>query len=116
MTGFLSTDSRNPLSVLSIALLDDLGYGVDYHAADVFDGIAEDCDCRGRKRNRRSLEQEKTPEREHAIQWGKQDLASRRRRGRSSDDDPEVEYVGDQLVFVLYQEANGKIAGVAVTP
>jgi len=113
MTGFLN-NGDNPLSALSIALLADLGYDVDFGPADPFPGISRNCDCNGR---RRQLQEEvpSSPEREYAIQWGKKDLLSRSSSGRS-DANPNVRYVGDQLVFVLYQEANGDIRGVAVTP
>ena len=56
MTGFLSGSSQ-PLSPITLASLEDLGYSVDYSTADKFsaDDINRNCLCRRRNRNIRAL-------------------------------------------------------------
>lgn len=63
MTGFLSGSSQ-PLSPITLAALEDLGYNVDYSAADKFsaDDINGNCLCRRRDRNIRALSTSKEEE------------------------------------------------------
>ena len=107
-----------PLSKLTIANLEDIGYEVDYDAADAFDGRNTTC-CNGTV-NAQTLN---TPTlsnagRDYAVAYGQEIL----RENELPDDvalllaqdDTGLIYVGDKIVFVIVIE-NGIIFDVLVT-
>merc|ERR1719203_858420 len=117
MTGFLSSQGvSSPISRLTIATLQDLGYDVNIKAADAYDGGDTTCCSPSDPMSATSLSESKPllsdAGMDAAVAYGKQMLQMKQR--------PEnllVEgaiYVGDQQTVVLYQE-NGNIYDVHVT-
>ena len=116
MTGFAS--GLLPLSKLTIATLDDLGYKVNYDAADDFDGSSTPC-CNGSATasalNTPTLSDAR---RDYAVAYGQEIL----RENELPDDvalllaqdDTGLIYVGDKIVVILVIE-NGIIFEVFVT-
>jgi hypothetical protein len=85
MTGFLDKNGSNPLSRVTIAGLDDLGYTVDYATADTYtkSNLNTDCQCNkssGRLRSVLDMSDKGT-----AHQFGVKSSSSRQRR-RISDE------------------------------
>ena len=131
MTGYLD-EFRNPLSRITVATLEDLGYTVDYSTADNFtrSDLNPNCVCRRRtmmdtmhddthqlglrvpgvQRRRLSDEAFNT-----AMAFGKSILASRKFVSLLGDKSvsPEVTYVASQVVNVLVAD-NGRIFDVVV--
>jgi len=68
---------------------------------------------------RRSLIEERSAEKDNAIAWGKKELTRNRATqssfARNIFQPDDVEYMEDQLIFVMYFKADGSIAGIAVT-
>jgi hypothetical protein len=137
MTGFINREGGNPLSRLTVAALEDLGYQVDYTMADSFSGsmIASSCHC-GRFRSlvatlsreatletrghRRKLSEEMKT---YAIKQGHEFLREQAQRivelnargdaGIGAPGDPSL--IGDQVVSVWVQDTNdGDIYSVTV--
>jgi Leishmanolysin len=135
MTPAVNNGVQNPLSRITIASLEDLGYQVSYTQADAYrsSNLGPGCSCR-RRDNRGLLRQGtatttatvSTPPRrklsdkmrQYAIEQGREYLASQpsvpattltkmRRSG--------VRYVGDQFVTVYVLDANGTIFDVHVS-
>ena len=138
MTGFLNAGVPNPISRITIASLEDLGYQVDYSKADTYgtEDLGTGCTCTRRQRSlldmshgeirqfglrspsstpRRRLNEEL---REYAIERGRAFLANNTAAGPVSSKDAsneEYEYVGDQVVSVVVED-DGSIFSVVVTP
>eukprot|EP00581_Thalassiosira_minuscula_P005901 CAMPEP_0183747878 /NCGR_PEP_ID=MMETSP0737-20130205/67487_1 /TAXON_ID=385413 /ORGANISM="Thalassiosira miniscula, Strain CCMP1093" /LENGTH=461 /DNA_ID=CAMNT_0025983595 /DNA_START=574 /DNA_END=1959 /DNA_ORIENTATION=+ len=121
MTGYV--DKNMPISRLTIASLEDLGYVVNYNAADRYDGSDTTC-CNPPSRALFSAQQaQQTPikpalsdeGRANAIAYGKKVLNGNRLpmalleeshegfSGESNHDDSVV-YLGDVFTIVLYEE------------
>jgi Leishmanolysin len=126
MTGFLDS-GRNPISRITIATLDDLGYAVDYTKADSYtiNDLNSNCQCRRRRTlldmyhgethqlglrlpgaQRRKLSDEAY---NTAVVYGKSILAENAigslfKKGGAMDVNSEVNYVADQVVAVFVKE------------
>jgi hypothetical protein len=126
MTGYINS-GLNPLSRISIASLEDLGYTVDYSSAESYtrNDVLSSCKC-GRRllmdnhpTKRRSLSTEAYA---MAVEYGRSILRTRKPPASSltfgdafkalSDD---VVYVGDKAVMV-YIEDGGVLFDVLVRP
>jgi hypothetical protein len=133
MTGYLD-DRKNPLSRITIASLEDMGYRVDYSKADPFtrDDINPSCLCRRRTlmemmhgethalgprasgaQNRRRISEDAY---NIALNYGRQQLAERASLDASSTttsalrDDANLE---SRVISVMVED-NGSIFGVVV--
>ena len=119
MTGYLSAGD-NPLSRLSIATLQDLGYSVDYSQADPYTASNMDpgCVC-NRRRLGQSHAQRMTPKRRKLSKEGEQAAIAYGEALLSNVDTQEVESNSevalDLTVFVMYAEGD-QIHGVHVVP
>jgi len=135
MTGIVSRKNKNPLSRVTVASLEDMGYTVDYANADAFttEDLNPSCLCR-RRRNLWDGEHGEvlmmdTPEKQHnldskplredlrqyAIQYGRevlQESASASAHVNDSDGGPI--YVGDQQVSIIMIQ-DGELYSVIVT-
>ena len=120
MTGFLGIPV--PLSRLTIAAAEDLGYKVNYDVANAFDGSNTSC-CKTGAGAAQSTQNKPTLSdvgRDAAVTYGQNIL--RERQGQLpddiapllEDDDTRVMYVGDKMVSVLIME-DGIIFEVFVT-
>ena len=106
MTGF--SDEDMPFSRLTVASLEDIGYGVNYDAADDFDGSNTAC-CTGAIRpsslNAPSLSGDG---RDAAVLYGQKILSESQLSDDLAqlveEDDTGLSYVGDRVVVVLYME------------
>ena len=115
MTGFSGEDM--PFSRLTVASLEDIGYAVNYDAADDFDGTDTAC-CTGAIRpfslNTPSLSSDG---RDAAVLYGQNILSESQLSDDLAqlveEDDTGLTYVGDRVVVVLYME-DGKIYEVFV--
>ena len=116
----LMTGSRTgalPFSRLTIATVEDIGYSVNYDAADAFDGSDTTC-CNGPAPSTQSKPTLSDAGRDDAVAYGQKIL----RENQLSDevallleeDDTGLMYVGDKMVVVLYIEG-GIIFEVFVT-
>lgn len=119
MTGYLNGGQVNPISVLTAATLDDLGYSVDYSSSTIdnsYDGSNTSC-CNGR-RNLRQLNNGKPPlsakGKENAVAYEKSVLESRKLPTGEQRVKNGLKYVGDKIVTVYYEEY-GYIYDVEVT-
>ena len=129
MTGFLgilgsgAPPDTVPLSRLTIAAVEDLGYKVNYDVANAFDGSNTPC-CKNGTGAAQSTQNKPTLSdvgRDAAVAYGQNIL--RERQGQLpdedaalllEDDDTRVMYVGNKLVSVLIME-DGIIFEVFVT-
>jgi hypothetical protein len=123
---FVENQTTFPLSRMSIASLQDAGYTVDYSQADAY-GRADlnpNCTCgSGRVLSTTTVAKGAPPPRRlsseghrAAISSGKMLLAkeqAQRDLAGRSEQDASVQYVGDQMVTILYME-NGHIYDVVV--
>lgn len=130
----------NPLSRITVASLEDMGYEVDYSSADPYgtDDLDPSCVCR-RRRNlwdgehgevlmletekedgRRALENEPLKEelRQYAIRAGQKILREssvpKEPSGVASESSGDAIYVGDQQVSIFMRQGE-RIYGVIVT-
>jgi len=121
MTGKVDGAITFPLSKLTIASLEDLGYTVDYSAADDYDGRNTTC-CNPDTSPIQSINTLKPPlstsGRAKAIQYGLEVLRSNQRPSKSQFQDimdaNGLVYLGDRFVNVIFEE-NGNIYDVDVT-
>jgi len=123
MTGKVDGATIFPLSKLTIASLEDLGYNVDYSAADEYDGRNTTC-CNPNTSpiSIRSVKTAKPPlsasGRATAVEYGLEVLRSHQRPSKSQFqdfmDENGLVYLGDQFINVIYEE-NGNIYDVDVT-
>ena len=121
MTGKVDGAITFPLSKLTIASLEDLGYTVDYSAADDYDGRNTTC-CNPDTSPIQSINTLKPPlstsGRAKAIQYGLEVLRSNQRPSKSQFQDimdaNGLVYLGDRFVIVIFEE-NGNIYDVDVT-
>lgn len=123
MTGF-STGSL-PLSRITIASLEDMGYQVNYGAAQAFGlnqlgSCGSYCPAAGRRHLRSQVEavgdhrRQLSPAGEAmALEFAQVDLAIKHAE-RPADLPPNVEFIGDQLLVVLFEE-DGHTFHVTVT-
>jgi len=140
MTGSLDNGRLNPLSRITIASLEDLGYEVDYSTADAYgrSDLGAGCTCTRRLRSildmahgetqQLGLRSPNTPRRrlseemrDHAIGYGRAIMANRTASlsvGRRAElaSEKGFSYVGDQVVSVVVEDVDGSIFSVVVTP
>ena len=137
VTGFLNSGVLEPLSRITIASLQDLGYQVDYSTADAYgrSDLGAGCTCNRRQRSildmshgetqQLGLRSPNTPRRrlsdemhKYAINYGLGILANR--PGSPSDgqaelvSDQDFTYVGDKVLSVVVQELDGSRFSVVV--
>ena len=121
LTGYLSSTSVNPISKLTIAALDDLGYEVDYSRAQPY-SPQESC-CNGNLYRSRILqdffEEPKKPSisedgRRLAESYGRKTLNQIHDEAPENHDTEDLIYVGDSFLSVMYEE-NGYFYQVDVT-
>lgn len=120
MTGYINGNGQgNPISTLTIASLQDIGYGVDYGAADAYDGSDTTC-CFGGgasvQDDTDSLPSLSEEGRAIAIAYGKQVLNENALSVSDGDDigiSEELEYAADKVVSILFEEG-GQIFEVVV--
>lgn len=127
MTGFLNGAGPHPLSRITIATLEDLGYTVDYSMAESYgtNDVNSACTCNGQRSlqlsahqlgtshqstRRRSLSAEAH---QMAMDYGQEILLQRPEGGDTTLPDGVV-YVGDQMVVVFVEE-KGAFFDVTVT-
>ena len=112
--------SSGSLSKISVAVLDDIGYDVDYSQADSF-GPGNLGSCPSCRRNERDLttshrRTELSSELyDYAVQYGRQILADDAIQSDSRNSNSNEDYVGAQLVRVYVMDRDN-IFGVSVTP
>jgi hypothetical protein len=121
MTGFLNSGSSNPLSKLSIATLDDLGYQVDYSQADEYfppTNCCQEGSARKMRTRRRRLGGErggwKHKHGKHttlselglseAQQYGQAELRRNGLHKPAKRVNGDITFVGDLFLTVLYEE------------
>jgi len=139
MTGF-ATGTTQPLSRMTIASLEDLGYTVDYNQADPYavSNLDPACVCSAALQADGIIQQsedkkvsklgEGTPLRQgskrraasdgvlqQAIVYGQKILAERKSIKESFQSTSNIAYVGDRVISVLYIE-DGLIYSVEVKP
>ena len=121
-TGDLSLEG-NPLSALTIGLMKDIGYGVNYDAADEFDGSDTTCcfvdateNVAASKPNKRVLsDAAKARATEYGLKILKENqLSSEEVAKKLATEAPDIMYLGDKFITVLMEE-NGNVHGVHVT-
>lgn len=121
MTGLLGL-GENPLSTVTIASVEDIGYTVDYGAADDYDGSNTNNCCDADLFTAKTLRNEKlklsTGGKAAAFEYGLKMLHKKQRPQSiflaATDHDDTIRYVGDKFLVVFYQE-NGAIYDVIVT-
>ena len=133
MTGYLNGGVSNPLSKLSIAALDDMGYDVDYSAADPYTPPSSCCSSGGRVRALGEFpgigmgRPEDGPPglggklppglsaegRARAYEYGRLKLQEQKETGPKNRIDGDLTFVGDLITSVLFEE-DGFIYGVEV--
>ena len=118
MTGFVD-DPPNLISNLTIASVEDMGYEVNYGAADQYDASNIDTTCCTTGIPPPS--ESDTPPlskagREAAVAYGQGELAKYQRpQGiQQGPDENGLTYVGDRSIMILYEEG-GRIYEVIVT-
>ena len=123
MTGFRDPDTPMPLSRLTVASLKDSGYTVDYSVADTYDGsnIAPGCCLSTVSQVEGGPTQKPKPPlspngRANAIAYGLNILKASELPPSfiAAMEQDGLAYVGDRLIFVLYEE-NGYTYEVYVT-
>lgn len=125
MTGYIGDTVSSPLSTITIAGLMDLGYTVDFSAADDYglenlgdcgDYCPEAADLVIRRKLNKSPDGLSDEGRETAIMAGSQQLLKKRLEAPSDETDfpPSMVYVAGEFVTV-YLEENGQVFGVSVT-
>ena len=121
MTGYINGNQLgNPISKLTIASLQDIGYGVDYGAADEYDGTDTTC-CFGgsvlvQEDGTDSLPSLSEEGRAAAIAYGKQVLSENALSVSDGGDigtSEDLEFAADKVVSILFEEG-GQIFEVVV--
>ena len=122
MTGYINGNQfGNPISKLTIASLQDMGYGVDYGAADEYDGSDTTCCFGGSVSVQEEDDTDSLPTlseegRAAAIAYGKQVLNENALSVSDGDDietSEDLEFAGDKIVSILFEEG-GQIFEVVV--
>lgn len=119
MTGFLNSGVENPISKLTAATFQDLGYEVDYTSSIIDNSYnGSNTSCCGGRRKLRQLNNGKPPlsaqGKANAIAYGKSVLNSRKLPDGAQREINGWKYVADQMTTIYYGE-NGFIYDVTVT-
>jgi hypothetical protein len=117
MTGFLN--GENPISRITIASLEDIGYEVNYDVADPY-GSSDlgSCSCQSNNRNLRSKPKKRKLSQEmhdYATKRGRDMLNKNAAKNDEMENTSEAVYFGDKMMIV-YVEEEGEIVGVPVFP
>mmetsp|Transcript_22159 Transcript_22159/g.48184 ORF Transcript_22159/g.48184 Transcript_22159/m.48184 type:complete len:125 (+) Transcript_22159:1-375(+) len=121
MTGYLSQPS-NPISILTIASLEDIGYTVDYSGAGAYDGSDTTCCNNDGAYAISGFEGDaglppptlSDDGRADAVAYGQELLLEYKTSSLVVEDIPDgLMYMGDSSVVVLYEE-DGQIFEVVV--
>jgi hypothetical protein len=132
MTGWFS--GKNELSRMTVAALDDLGYSVDYSQADLFpvSKVKDSCMCLEQRleepgdhtvfdESKQHLGSKNTElvsdsGLEAAIKYGREILKDMASQKPDADERArqDIEFMGDQAVFVLYRDDSGNVRDIAV--
>ena len=128
MTGFLNSQGGNPLSLLSIATLEDLGYQVDYSTAEDYTPKPACCQQGNTRKKNRLVRRlgvgwNKKSKTKHstlsdlglseAMQYGRSAPRQNRRHKPAHRVNGDITFVGDLFLAVLYEEG-GSIFEVIV--
>jgi hypothetical protein len=133
MTGYIS--GALELSRMTVAALDDLGYSVDYSQADPYpvSKVRSSCMCSERRLEEpgdhnvfdgsnyvaesNNVESVSDSGLEAAIAYGREslkDMAVSRKPDPNLRAIQDIEFVGDQVVFVLYMDDSDNVRNIAV--
>ena len=119
MTGYIS-NAILPLSIITVGALDDLGYVVNYTAADNYTGFSctSQCQAPTRRVRRRNLFEDDSGYR-FALQYGKEFLQNQtlgtNETVRLMESEEGIEFIGDQYVSIVYLDDVGIVRHVEVT-
>ena len=115
MTGYVEGGPPMPISKLTLASVEDLGYTVNYGVADAYNGANTQC-CNGLSIQDDTLNGPRLSEegRAKATAYGEQLLGENALSVSIGEEVPEdLIYVGDKIVSVLYEES-GQIFEIIV--
>lgn len=123
MTGYISS-ALLPLSIITIGALEDLGYTVNYTAADNFTSFSctSECNVPTRRVRRRNRVEDDTGY-QFAMQYGKEFLQNQTALLESNEEEAlrlleseeGIEFIGDQYVSIVYLDDSGEVRHVEVT-
>ena len=104
MTGYVN-ENPNPVSLLTIANLEDIGYKVNYNAADQYDGSDTTCCFPGVSDGDDNYSPPSPSDngQAEAVAFGKQ-LLSDSILVETGEESEDLRYVGGDFVSVLYEE------------
>ncbi|GAX21589.1 hypothetical protein FisN_29Hh022 [Fistulifera solaris] len=120
MTGFVSALDL-PLSVITVGAMEDLGFTVNYTAADNYTNYActSECELPTRRRLLRQRSLLDDTGYQYAVQYGKEFLKNQTMESdetaRLIESEEGIEYVGDQYVSIIYLDDVGTLQHVEVT-
>ena len=130
MTPNLDGDSL-PISKITAAALEDLGYLVNYNGADMdytTSSISSSCRCNNRRlgelgstfssvrRRKLTVSQAQTDSLAYAIQYGKEKLRARQKTTEGMRIDESASFVGGRAILIVYVESEtGRARSVVVT-
>jgi hypothetical protein len=122
MTGWLNSGRDNPLSVLSVAALEDIGFTVSYDTATAANLLSSPCCFPRSRRNLRGVDRELRPLRksaknkmsadlyELAADQAAKELQAARRNAPSPSSLPEgVSYIGGDFISIIAIDEDGLI-------
>lgn len=120
MTGFIRSIEL-PLSIITVGAMEDLGYTVDYTAADNFTNFACACESATPNNNnvrRRSLRNDSGYE--FALRYGMEYLQNQTitvvdESTRLVENEDGVEFCGDEYVSIIYLDDFGEMRHLEVT-
>jgi hypothetical protein len=125
MTPVVNTDILpNPLSILTVGTLEDLGYGVNYDAADFFNADLWDqsCVCANPRLEspavsikRPQLQEKNAKARADAVAYGKGRLAEYAATKRSEEEAVDTKRADASAISIAYLD-NGVVRSIIVTP
>ena len=118
MTGFLF-DPELVMSRLTVAALEDIGYEVDYSAAQPFDNINAICEQTVPDSEKRNRFLEMDSGLENAMQYGKDFLQRQSQSVQGADNarlaNPKSKYIGNKSVSVFYIDESSQVRHVTVS-
>ena len=119
MTGFVR-GAVPILSRLTVATLDDIGYEVNYEAAQDFSGVNVTCTSLQTVSSSQEREESQRTDSglENAIQYGTALLNERSQlnvAGNNRAAKQTFEYIGDQTISIVYMDDVGEVRHVSVT-
>ena len=118
-----SADSTLPLTRVTIAGLEDLGYKVNYGSAESYqaESLAAGCRCNRRLGDTSNSTHQSTKYRELseegkqiAVDYGKSLMAENRAQMGLIPGDGDVPDLGGEMIYVIYEETDGGIHSIMV--